>query len=353
MFTLCLAGCCVVALAAVSHEKASQKDTPSPVVMAKAAQEFLDALRPEQRAVAALPFDEVERFNWAYVPRDRKGLPLKAMEEAQRWRAQALLHAGLSQKGMLKAETIMSLERVLADIEKGSGPTRDPERYFFTVFGAPSKEKNAAPWGWRVEGHHISLNFTMVNGALTATTPQFLGANPAEVRQGPMKGTRALHAEEDLARDLLHSLDDAQRKAALLSPDAPGDIITANARKVDLAPLTPAKGVSHAEMTPAQRAKLFALLEEYARAMPDDLAHARMERLRKAGLDAIRFAWAGGVERGQPHYYRAQGPTFLIEYDNTQNDANHIHSVWRDFQGDWGEDLLLAHYQHGHHAPEP
>jgi hypothetical protein len=311
--------------------------------MLEAANLFLKELTDDQRHTAQLPFDDEERYHWHYVPMARKGLPLKQMSEAQRKQAMGLLHAGLSQKGFLKATTIISLENILRDIEQGSGPTRDPELYYFTVFGAPSEKE---PWGWRVEGHHVSLNFTVIEGSLIATTPQFLGANPAEVKAGPRKGLRALPGEEDLGRALVKSLDDKQRAVAVIDVKAPSDIITGASRKAEIgAP----KGIPHKAMTAAQQAKLMALLEEYARNMPEALAKGRMDRLKKAGLDTIHFAWAGGLERGEPHYYRVQGRTFLIEYDNTQNNANHIHSVWRDFDGDWGEDLLRAHYDHSDH----
>jgi hypothetical protein len=199
-----------------------------------------------------------------------------------------------------------------------------------------------------VEGHHISLNYTVVQGRLIASTPQFLGANPAEVKQGPRQGLRALPAEEDLARELLNALDPARRKAAVIDVEAPRDIITSADRRAEIgAP----QGVALAQMDGRERGLLLALLEEYARAMPEAIAQERLRQLREAGVDQIHFAWAGSAERGKPHYYRVQGPTFLIEYDNTQNDANHIHSVWRDFEGDWGLDLLRLHYQtapHGH-----
>jgi hypothetical protein len=329
---------CAMAAYAIARESRSGD------AMFQSAQRFLDSLTPDQRSQAVLPFDSEEREHWNYVPLVRKGVPLKRLSEEQRKLAMAFLRAGVSQKGYLKAATIMSLEDVLREIEGGQGPTRDPELYYFTVFGTPSAKET---WGWRVEGHHISLNFTVVKGSLIATTPQFLGANPAEVRSGPKKGLRALSAEEDLARDLLHALDEKQRAQAIFNTVAPGDIITTNSRKADL--LEP-KGVEYSEMTPEQRKKLTALIDEYARAMPEELAAERLERLKKAGLSTIRFAWAGGTERGEPHYYRVQGPTFLIEYDNTQNDANHIHSVWRDFNGDWGADLLQDHYLYGHHS---
>lgn len=310
--------------------------------MAKAGRAFLAALSPEQRKLALLPFDSEERFNWHFIPRERHGLPFKAMDAGQREKAHAFLKAGLSHAGYLKATTIMSLENVLRVLEDGKGPVRDPELYYFTCFGSPSARET---WGWRVEGHHLSLNFTVVRGRLIASTPQFFGANPAEVKDGPRKGLRALPAEEDLARELLKALDPTGRAAAIITADAPRDIITGASRKAEIgAP----QGLAFSRMDRRARGLLQALVDEYARNMPEAIARERLQRLREAGMDLIHFAWAGGMERGQPHYYRLQGPTFLVEYDNTQNEANHIHTVWRDFEGDWGLDLLWQHYDTAH-----
>jgi hypothetical protein len=310
--------------------------------MATAGRALLDGLKPEQRAKAALPFEGEERFNWHFVPRERHGLPFKEMDAGQRKRAHAFLQTGMSHAGYLKATTIISLEEVLRDLEGGQGPVRDPERYYFTFFGAPSERDT---WGWRVEGHHLSLNFTVVGGRLIASTPQFLGANPAEVKEGPRKGLRTLPAEEDLARELLKSLDASRRAKAVIATEAPRDIITGASRKAEIGP---AQGLAVEGMDRRQRGLLLALLDEYARAMPEAVAQERLRRLREAGIEKIHFAWAGGAERGQPHYYRLHGPTFLVEYDNTQNNANHIHTVWRDFEGDWGLDLLRQHYETAH-----
>lgn len=334
-----------IALALASLAATSARAPHAGASMAKAAKNFLQGLSPAQRKKAQFPFDTDARYDWHFVPKERAGLTFKEMDADQRKLAHALLKSGLSQKGYLKATTIISLENVLRDLEGGRGPVRDPELYTFAVWGAPSETET---WGWRVEGHHISLNFTLVKGHLLATTPQFLGSNPAEVKDGPMKGTYPLKAEEELGRKLIHSMTEKQRAEAILDAKAPADIITGASRKADI---SAAKGIAYSEMTDAQKAILDDLLEEYARAMPDDLAKERMDRLKKAGIAHVHFAWAGGLERGQGHYYRIQGPTFLVEYDNTQNDANHIHTVWRDFNGDWGEDLLLEHYQHGHHSP--
>src|SRR5262245_1915022 len=308
--------------------------------MAEAANKFLAPLTPEQKAKATLDFADENRRDWTVVPRDRKGVPLKELNENQRRLAMEFMKTGLGATGYQKATTIMSLEPVLAQME---GPNRrfprDPALYFFSIFGTPSA-KDA--WGWRVEGHHVSLNFTVVKGELLSNTPLFFGANPAEIREGERKGLRALAAEEDKARDLVQALDEKQRAVAIFVKTAPGDIITMNNRKAD--PLKP-EGVAAGQLNNQQKALLEKLLDEYLSRMPQDIADERSKKLRNAGFDNIYFAWAGGVNKGDPHYYRIQGPTFLVEYDDTQNNANHIHSVWRDFNGDFGDDLLREHYQ--------
>lgn len=323
----------------------------SPGEMANAATKFLAGLSLEQRAQAALPFDGAGRLNWHFIPTEmfpRKGLPVAAMNPAQRQLAHGLLRAGLSQRGYLTATAIMDLETILGALEAAEGNggipgrpgaefVRHPEGYFFSVFGAPSPR---GAWGWRVEGHHVSLNFTIVNGTFVAATPSFFGSNPAEVRGGPKKGLRILAAEEDSARALLAALDPSQRAKAVIATAAPDDIQTMSAMKVD--PLSPG-GITAREMTPVQRELLLKVIDAYASAMAPDLAADRLARITKAGVEKVAFAWAGEADRGKRHYYRVQGPTFLIEYDNTQNDANHIHSVWRDFEGDFGRDLLREH----------
>jgi hypothetical protein len=304
--------------------------------MAAAARRWLDALDPEQRRQAVFSWDDPRRLEWHYVPKARDGLPWKRMTAAQRKLAQAFLEAGLGQAGRKKTREIIELESVLAVLE--SNPVkRDPELYYFSVFGEPGPTHS---WGWRVEGHHVSLNFTIVAGKLLATTPAFLGANPAEVRQGALKGRRALGAEEDLGRALVASFDDEARAKVIFAKEAPAEIVTAAASKVN--PLAPA-GLAASSFSPAQKRALRDLLTEYASTMPAPLAAERMARLERAGFDKIHFAWAGSLKRGEPHYYRVQGPTFLVEYDNTQNGANHVHTVWRDFAGDFGRDLIREH----------
>ncbi len=312
----------------------------SAAAMAEAANRFLASLAPEQRAKATIDFADANRRDWTIVPRDRKGVPLKDLNENQRKLAMDFLKTGLGASGYQKATTIMSLEPVLAQLE---GPNRrfprDPELYYFSIFGTPSPK---APWGWRVDGHHISLNFTIVKGEMLSNTPLAFGANPAEVREGERKGLRALAGEEDRGRELILALDEKQRAIAVFDQKAPNDILTLAKIKAD--PLKP-EGIPASQMNKEQKALLEKLIDEYLARMPQDVAEERSKKMREAGFDKVYFGWAGGVNKGDPHYYRVQSPAFLIEYDNTQNNANHIHTVWRDFNGDFGEDLLLEHYQ--------
>jgi hypothetical protein len=272
----------------------------------------------------------------------RKGVSFKELDSPQQRLAHAFLSTGLSQRGYLKATTIMSLEAILKDLEQGKGPVRDADLYFFTVFGEPS---DTHTWGWKVEGHHLSLNFTAVGGHLVAGAPSFFGSNPAEVKSGPRQGLRVLAQEEDLGRQLVRSLSQDQLKVALIDATAPKDIITGNSRRAE--PGKPA-GLLADQMSKKQVEQLANLVKEYAHNLPEDVATEEWGRLAKAGIDKISFAWAGGLDSGQPHYYRIQGPTFLVEYDNTQNNANHIHTVWRAFDRDFGLDLLKMHYQRDH-----
>jgi len=334
-----------------SHVFASE--TPART-MGDAARNFLVALTDDQRAEAVEPFDD-KRTEWHFVPAEgrfsypRPGVRLKDLTSTQMLLAHALLSSGLSQKGYIKTTTIMSLEEILYDLEQSLDremPVRDPSSYFIAIFGEPADD---AAWGWTIQGHHVSLHFTIVDGEMVATTPTFLGANPAEVESGPRKGLRALASEEDMARALLALFDPVQREKAVIAVEAPRDIFTSNQSRAE--PLQ-ADGLSASEMTSVQRQSLIALLEEYAGNMPQALAEERMRKVHEAGIENIVFAWMGSAARGNPHYYRLQGPTFLVEYDNLQNDANHIHAVWRDFDGDFGRDLLAEHYKEAPHHQE-
>ena len=341
-------GIAAAAIAPSAAPAVAQREQAVEKQMMEAAIRFLASLTEEQRAAAVQPFLADERFNWHYVPRAREGVTFKGMTEPQRQAALALMKTGLSAKGFQKAETIRSLEVLLQQLEQGRGPSRDPELYYLTIFGSPS-DKGA--WGWRYEGHHLSFHWTVKDGTAIATTPQFMGSNPAEVRaDGRLKGARPLGAEEDLARALLKSLDDTQRTACMLAERAPADILTTNERK---ASILEHKGVSFKDLRPEQQQMLMAVVTEIAETHAPELAKKRMGRVADGGLDTIKFGWMGRAERGQPHYYRIQGKTFLIELDNTQNGANHVHVVWRDFENDFGRDLLEEHYKraprnHGH-----
>ena len=321
-------------------------------LIVQAARNFLAALTGEQRKQSVFPFSQEEWGKWHFIPmRGRIGLPYSQMEPGQVRLADALVASGLSRSGYYKTKTIMSLERLLLELERaregGSDmlTLRNPDLYYFAIYGDPTSEEL---WGWRVEGHHISFHFTVDKGSIRATTPMFMGANPHLVLQGPQKGLRVLDKEEDKARALLNSLDGKQREQAILAPQPPRDIFTSNARAVEFSSL-PAKGLKRSEMTSKQQALLQALIEEYIHNVPPDLAGARVKRVQESG-DEIYFVWMGGLEKGlgHPHYYRVHGKTFLIEFDNIQNNANHVHSVWRDYENDFGRDWIAEHYRQDH-----
>ena len=312
--------------------------------MVAAANKFLGALDAAQKTKATFELKNDERLNWHFIPKARKGLPLKEMTPAQRELALVLLKSGLSQRGYVAATTIMSLEEILRELEKTNPRmVRDTELYYVSIFGTPDVNQN---WGWRVEGHHFSSNFTVAKGGAISATPNFMGTNPAEVRTGERKGLRVLAAVEDLARQLVKSLNAEQSAATIITNTAPADIYTAAARKVT--PLA-AVGLPASKLNPEQTALLKKLIEEYVGRVRTEVAAKDLAKIQAAGFDKILFAWAGGIEAGQGHYYRVQGPTFLLEYDNTQNGNNHVHAVWRDFLGDFGEDLLKAHYEQEAH----
>jgi hypothetical protein len=312
--------------------------------MATAATNFLSSLTPEQRQQATFPLESPERLRWNFIPDEtfpRNGLPLKSMTEPQRKLAHELLKSGLSERGYRTYADIIQLENILRVIEMGK-LARDPDAYRFSIFGTPAAR---GTWGWRVEGHHVSLHFSVVNGTAIASTPSFAGSNPAEVRDGAEKGKRVLAMLEDSGRALITALDQTQRTTATINATAPNEIATANT--LDINPLTP-EGLKASAMTPAQRDLLMKVLDAYAGLMATDIAADRMAKIKTAGIENLSFAWAGPVDRGAQHYYRVQGPTFLIEYDNTQNNGNHVHSVWRDFKGDFGRDLLREHIKTAH-----
>jgi hypothetical protein len=348
--------------------------------MTEAAAAWLHVLDAPQREKATFPFDdETQRTDWAYFPRNHAGLPLHEMDIRQQKLAHALLTSALSVHAYAKVTAIMALESVLNLLEqRRADGVRDPGRYFFSMFGSPADVR----WGWRCEGHHVSLNFTIVDGRVVSPTPIFLGANPAEVRRGAHAITRPCAEEEDVARELLASLDTARRETAILCDVAPPDFVLANLPSVPQAAMpgdavppfmrsvkeireaweafpaeaahalrferTTPLGLAARDMAGAQRALLSELIDVYISRLPDDLASIEREKIERAGIGDVHFAWAGPAKRGEGHYYRLQGESFLVEYDNTQDGANHVHAVWRDMANDFGMDALRGHLRGAH-----
>ena len=334
LLTLALA----LALSGVAY--VAQLAEPAGAKMCAAGEKFLGSLSDEQKKKAALAFDDPERINWNFVPLQdrmkratRKGIPLEDMNEEQKQAALALVRAGTSESGYKKATTIMSLESILRDLEKGGAMVRNPQWYFFTVFGEPSK---TGKWGWRVEGHHLALNFVVDNGKVIAATPAFFGANPATVKDGPRKGLRTLPESENFAIELFNSLSDDQKKIAFQDKQFP-EIEQGKAAPNVGEP----KGLPAEKMTEPQRSTLMKLLHAYTARMPPDIGEVEMALVKEGGIDKVHFAYAGGTQPGEPHTYRVQGPTFVVEFLNVQSDsagnpANHIHSAWRHMAGDFG-----------------
>ena len=316
---------------------------PAEEKLMSAAQHFLDLLEDTQQEAATYSLDDEERYNWHFTPREREGVPLKNMSEAQQEAALQLMKICLSEAGYEKAQNIRELEQVLRYVENRppNDTRRDPVNYSFTVFGEP---RAGEAWGWRVEGHHLSLNYTAIDNQIVSATPTFLGANPGKVPSGPKEGWRVLQPEEDLGRELVKMLDEEQRSTAMIAEEAYPEIVTDTER---YAKIGEQEGLVYTDMTAAQQDKLVQLLDLYYNVHRAEVAEAALAPI-KENLDNIYFAWAGGLEVGDPHYYRLHGPTFVIEYDNTQNDANHIHTVIRDLKNDWGEDVLKDHYESAH-----
>ncbi len=350
------------------------------VHMTEAAAAFLAALNAPQRTKASFDFDDAtERTSWAYFPRNHAGLPLHEMDIRQQKLAHVLISSALSVHTYAKVPAIMALESVLNLIEDRRGDrVRDPGRYFISVFGTPGSDR----WAWRLEGHHVSLSFTLVDGKAVSPTPIFVGANPAAVQHGAHTVTRPCGEEEDVARELLAGLDDAGRADAIVSSHAPPDFVLSNvpivpdaaepgslvpqfmmsipvirdawgalpdaARQALRFDRTQPRGLPASHMGTSQREMLWRLIDVYVKRLPDDLASIERAKIERAGIDGVHFAWAGDQKRGGGHYYRLQGATFLVEYDNTQNGANHVHAVWRDAAGDFGADLLRAHLRSAH-----
>jgi hypothetical protein len=310
--------------------------------MAAAALAFLESIGPGHHDDVIFPFDGDERADWHFVPRSRIGISLKNLTPEQRDLVFALLRTALSDQGMRKVEGVIQLEAILGEIT-GNTWFRDPENYSIAIFGDASDVK---PWGWRFEGHHLSLSFTVVPGQGFSVTPAFFGTNPAEVREGHKhSGLRVLKREHDLAFDLIGGFNDRQRETAILQARSFGDILTGPGREDSL---RQPQGLSLSAMDSAQRGTVFDLVEAYIRNMRAAVAEKEMRDLRAAGLEKLHFAWAGSTTPDGPHYYRLHGPTVIIEYDNTQGGGNHVHSVWHDPRNTLGRDLLRRHHENDH-----
>jgi DNA-binding transcriptional ArsR family regulator len=317
--------------------------------MTQAASAFLKTLNNEQRGEVMRPLSDTVRFNWHFIPRDRLGLNLKRMNPSQRKAALHMVEVVLSDKGYQKIRKVIDLENVLRVLETRppNDTRRDPENYAFLVFGDPATKQ---PWGWRMEGHHISLHYTSVDGHISFT-PSFLGSNPGHVLiDVPQKGLRVLGEEEDLGFQLLSSFSEDQKKRIILAEKSPYEIFSANKRQVDGMEIR--EGLAMKDMTSAQQQLFKKLISVYLDRYHITLKNQQMKQLESAGMGNIHFAWMGNstlkMGKGEGHYYRIHGPTLLIEFDNTQNDANHIHTVVRDLTDDFAEDLLKKHYEQSH-----
>lgn len=337
----CLA-CCCSTLSAKDRRRVSVNNE-----MREAAIDFLTSLDEKLREQAKFEFDGGQRTDWHFIPKDRLGVSFKEMTLAQRRSARVLMRSVLSEKGYLKATTIMSLEQVLRLLEadrENVNEIRDPEKYWFAVFGDPTSEK---PWGWRVEGHHLSLNFTSVDGVVASTAPIFLGSNPAEVRVGPRIGLRTLGHEEDQARKLMSLFSAEQKAKVIIDAEAPRDVLTVPGKPIDIAK---PEGIAAADMNKRQRAVLSQMVSNFLRHLRSQLAAAEIQQVKEAGIEKIYFAWAGSLKPEENHYFRLHGPTFVLEYDNSQ--GNHAHLVWHSRTNDFGADVLRHHYETSphHHA---
>ncbi|MEP6872388.1 MAG: DUF3500 domain-containing protein [Anaerolineaceae bacterium] len=367
-------------------------------LMAHAANAFLEALSEHQRKVAQSPFEDTfERQRWYYTPNARPGVSLVELDAPQQQLGRQLLRSGLSVGAYNTAATIMSLEWALADTEgwrastysgypgPGRSVSRDPNMYFVAIFGQPGEETT---WGWTFGGHHVSVTHTIVGGVIGRPTPSFFGSNPALLPLGEGHSLRALAPEEDLGFELLHSLDSEQKRAAIISDLAPSDMVQSNRPRVQDGasplnprlimnlPLNPAMdaafarqnagnattdeqlaplrysaarpaGIAVARLAMSERGRVGRLIQRYLRRMPEPIAELEWGRIAPA-IGDLHFAWAGSVKPGSPHYYRIQGPGILIEYDNPDPNGNHIHACWRNPEGDFGADLLAAHYAAAH-----
>jgi hypothetical protein len=313
----------------------SKAAQPAAVAMVEAANQLLAGLSPELRARAAFAFDDPYRLTWHYYPVTpwaRKGAVLKEMTPQEKDLVKALLRAGTSPAGYKTALGVMSLENILRDIENTplAHKIRNSDLYYVSIYGKPAL---TGKWGWRLEGHHLIFNYVLEDGRVVASTPQVVGANPGEVPSGPYQGLRVLAREEDLARQLLTALDPDSRRKALLAEQAPFDVLS----EVKVQPKKlPLEGLAFADMSPVQQQLVRELIRLYAGRQPPEAAERLLNDVEEGGLEKVHFGWAGSPQPGQPHYYRVQGPTFVIEFCNAQNQANHSHAVYRSYKGDFG-----------------
>jgi hypothetical protein len=313
------------------------KDPPVGQAMIAAANAFRKSLTPDQLKQCSFSYQDEERLNWHFIPRERKGLPLRDLEGEALKLAREFIRSGLTEAGYDQVLNIMSLEEVLYLLEANAENAvrsqvrerRDPGKYHLSIFGEPAEK---GLWGWRLEGHHLSLNFSIQDGKVVASTPEFFGANPGTIDAGPERRIRVLGPEEDIARQILKLCTPEQMKLVLVSKTPPKEVPGPGAPQAEVGP---AVGLPYVKMSDDQKKLLQNLLSEYLKNLPTSIEQERRAEIQQAGLDHIHFAWWGESELNQPHHYRVQGPTFVIEYNNTQNNANHVHSMWRSLKGDF------------------
>ncbi|MEH1129006.1 DUF3500 domain-containing protein [Micromonospora sp. CPCC 206061] len=306
------------------------------------ARALIASLDEQQRRLVRGDLTDPDLRQWTYLPGNRPGLSMEHLTAAQQTLATELLLSAHSPAGGDLAIGAVEVERVRRELATGSPPNGD--RYWLRVLGDPDGDE---PWGWRINGHHLAVHVVVTPGG-TTFTPHFVGSEPAVVPSGPHAGRRILGPEEDLARELASGLDPDQRELGISAHVAPDDILTRADPVAD--PTLLPEGIGRDLLRPAQQEVLDQLVQRYLHRAPTPYALACWRDAEEAGLDRIRFAWAGPTTPGEGHYYCVQTPQFLIEYDNTQDDGNHAHSVWRHLRDDWGADLLREHYARLHTA---
>ncbi|HIF00258.1 MAG: DUF3500 domain-containing protein [Fuerstiella sp.] len=321
-------------LSSVSPSTYAAEESARPgVAMAQAATRFVEGLDHSQKLQATFKYDDPERINWHFIPRERKGVGLWDLNGAAAESAQALVRTGLTAAGYHKVLEVRSLEEVLYLFEGGEEAERrakrHPHRYYVSIFGTPGAK---GLWGWRFEGHHLSLNFSVENGKIVSSTPEFFGANPGLIDAGPGRSLRVLGKREDIARQILKACPADKQAQLWLSKEAPKDI---RGGGVAQPVVDKPQGLAYADMSTEQQSLMKTLIAEYLTAMPATVVRERMQRITSEGMDGIHFGWWGGSELNQPHHYVLQGKSFIVEYNNTQNSANHVHAIWRNLAGDF------------------